>query len=395
MRKYTFHIAFIAVLSILWILFEVFKPTPVSWEPSLINTDKNPYGTYILFHEAASLFPGKKISVSRQPAYNQLSDSTLPLYTYLIIAPGVDFSKPELDKIRTFTESGNHVLIAANSFDDAFCDSLGIRVTSKFDFGSKADTIFHFCNAALDKRNFPVPSISHAYFDITDSTLKVTGILEDSHNRKVMIKIEMGGGSIILSTLPLMFSNWFMLQEGMSDIPFKALSYLPADKPMVWDEYQKQGRDENTSPIRAILANRALSWAYFLSLFGVLLILVFETRRRRSMVPIVEPLKNTSLEFIKVIGMLHYEQRNYSDIGQKKIVYFLEHIRLRYHLPTINTDKDFTIALAEKSGYDVGETQKMMNIINYVRYTKFIKADDLIELNKFIETFIIKTKLKI
>jgi len=395
MRKYAFHIILLLVLSILWILFEIFKPTPISWEPTLINTDKNPYGTYILFNEAGSIFPVEKIKISRLPVYEQVSDSTLPEYNYLIVSQSVSFSDAERKKIKAFASAGNHVLIAANTFNDSFIDSLGIKVTTQFDFTSKADTTYHFCNPAVEKRNFSVPSFAHGYFTLTDSALKITGIIEDLQKRQVMVKIETGEGSIMLCTLPLIFSNWFILQEGMSEIPFKALSYLPADQPLVWDEYQKQGRGENTSPMRVVLTNNSLSWAYFLSLFGILLVLVFETRRRRSVVPVVEPLKNTSLEFVKVVGLLHFEQGNYSDIAHKKTAYFLERVRLHYHLPTLKTDHDFAIALSEKSGYDTSETEKLVNIVNHVRFTKHVTAEELIELNKSVESFIFKTKLKI
>lgn len=395
MRKYTLNIVIIALLLIVWLLFQLFKPTPVNWQPTLINTDKNPYGAYILYHEANSLFPGQKISVSRMPVYNQLSDSALNFYNYVLITPAFNPSGEDIDKIREFVKSGNHVFIASENFNDSFCDSLGIKLETQFDKLTGNDTIYRFCNPTIDKRTFAIPSLSRGYFTVTDSNLKVSALMEDIQKRKVMLKIEMGQGSIILCAVPLMYSNWFVLRDGMSSIPFKALSYLPADRPLVWDEYQKQGRDENTSPIRAILANRALAWAYFLSLFGILLILVFETRRRRSMVPVVLPLKNTSLEFVKVVGLLHYEQRNFSDIARKKTAYFLERIRMYYHLPTLKTDKDFTQALSEKSGYSFAETEKLVNIINYIRYTRYINTEELIELNKSIETFIVKTKLKI
>lgn len=395
MRKYTFHIVLIALLSALWIVFEVFKPTPVNWEPTLINTDKNPYGTYIVFQEAKALFPGENITVARIPAYEQLNDTTSPAYNYVIVAQSVTFTNQELEKLKTFAARGNHILIAANTFNQSFCDSIGMKVTTQFDFVSKTDTIYHFCNPAIDERNFSIPSFAHGVLEVTDSTLYVTGIIEDTQKRQVMVKIQIGEGSIQLCTMPLLFSNWFVLQDGMSSIPFKALSYLPADKPLVWDEYQKQGRDENTSPIRVILANKALSWAYYLSLLGLLLILIFETRRRRSMVEVVEPLKNTSVEFAKVVGLLHFEQQNYSDISHKKTAFFLEHIRSHYHLSTAKTDNNFAAALSEKSGYEASDTEKLVGVLNHIRYTKHVTLEELIELNKSIESFIIKTKLKI
>jgi hypothetical protein len=395
MRKYAFHIALIAVLSILWILFEVFKPTPVSWEPTLINTDKNPYGTYIVFQQAASLFPDEKMKVSRKPVYEQLGDTTMSSYNYLLISQSVTISDAELKKMQAFASAGNNVFIAANTFNDSFIDSLGIKINTQFTFTTKDDTTYRFCNPVVEKRHFSVPSFAHGYFTVADSTLQITGIIEDLQKKQVMVKIATGEGAIILCSLPLVFSNWFVLQQGMSEIPFKALSYLPANRPMVWDEYQKQGRNEDTSPIRTILSNRALSWAYFVSLFGILLVLVFDTRRRRSMVPVVEPFKNTSLEFVKVVGMLHFEQRDYSDIAHKRTAYFLERVRMHYHLPTLKLDSDFAISLSEKSGYNAIETEKLVNELNHIRYTKHVSDTELIGLNKSIERFIIKTKLKI
>ena len=395
MRKYTFHIILIVSLSILWIVFEWLKPVPIDWTPTLINTDKIPYGTYILFHESKSLFPNQTISVSRQPVDNQLSDTTEKFYNYILISPGVTITNAELQKLRTFIARGNHVFIAADDLENSFCDSLGIKLSKPEKLLLGNDTLYKFCNPAVEKRHFAVPSLSKGYFTVTDSTLNITGLMEDGQKRKVMVKIQIGDGSLIICSLPLMFTNWFILQPGMSQIPFRALSYLPTDRTVVWDEYMKQGRDEDTSPLRIILKNKALSRAYFLTLFGIVLILVFETRRRRSMVPVVEPLKNNSLDFVKVVGLLHYEQRNYSDIAHKRITYFLERIRTQYHMTTVNTDKEFAIALAEKSGYGQSETENLVNIINQVRYTRIVSPDELIELNKALESFMNKTKLKI
>jgi hypothetical protein len=394
MSKYKYHIILIITLSILLIVFDWLKPDPLNWQPTLINSDKSPYGSYILFNETNSLFPEQKVRVSRQPVYNQLGDKTEKLYTYVLIAPAVSLTHEEMQEIKSFVKSGNHVFIASENLPDSFCDSFGIESGTQFELLSNKDTVYHFCNPEIDKSNFAIPSISKGYFMVTDSTLLVTALMEDQQKRKVMLKIKMGEGSLILCSLPLMFSNWFILQNGMSSIPFKALSYLPADRPLVWDEYMKQGRDEDTSPIRAILANRALTWAYLLSLFGILLILVFETRRRRSIVPVVEPLKNTSVEFVKIVGLLHYEQRNYSDIAHKRITYFLERIRLHYHLATQKTDKDFAAALSEKSGYGPAETENMVAIVNRIRFTRYVTPEELIELNKSIESFVSKTKLK-
>ena len=164
---------------------------------------------------------------------------------------------------------------------------------------------------------------------------------------------------------------------------------------MVLDEYQKQGRKEDNSVLRVILANKTLKWVYFLSLTGLLLVLVFETRRRRSMVAVVDPVRNTTVDVVNVVGMLHYEQRNFGDIARKRIALLLERIRIQFLLPTLTIDKEFARALSAKSGFDLAETEKLIDKINFALYAHLLSAEDLIELNKSIELFITTTKLKI
>ncbi len=395
MRKYRLYIFLILIISMLWVLLEWLRPVKFNWEPTLINTDKNPYGTYIFFNETQKILGEERIKVSRLPVFNQLQDSTMDSYNYLFIAHDVTFSNNDLEKLLEYVEKGNHVLIASENISEIILDSLGIRCEANFEVFSRSDTTYRFCNPAPGRKAFSVPSINHNSIVLADSTVKITGLIEDMEKRMVMVKISKGDGFVIVSTLPLMFSNWSVLQKETGDVPFRVLSYFPDEKPFVWDEYLKQGRLGNSSPIRVILAERSLRWAYFLTLSGFLLILVFETRRRRSMVPVVEPLKNTSLDFVRVIAMLHFEQLNYSDIANKRILFLLERIRIHFNLTTQNNSYNFTEMLSQKSGYSLQETENLMKHIHAVQGAMKISREELIHLNNLIESFIFKTKLKI
>jgi len=395
MRKYRLHIMMILIISLLWILFEWLKPVPFNWEPTLINTDKNPYGTYIFFNETKEILGENGIKVSRLPIFNQLEKSGNYYYNYLFIAQDVSFSENELVKLMDFAKRGNQVLIASENISQNILDSLGINCDGNPEVFSRSDTNYRFCNPAFGRRAFTVPSFNHKSIRVTDSTGKISGLIEDLEKRMVMVKIRMGEGFVIVTTLPLMFSNWSVLQKGTGEVPFRALSYFTAEKPFVWDEYLKQGRSGNSSKIRVIMAQRSLKWAYFLTLVGFLLILVFETRRRRSMVPVVEPLKNTSLDFVRVIALLHFEQLNYSDIANKRITFLLERIRLHLNLTIHNSSYNFSEMLSLKSGCSLQETDDLVKKIHAVQGAKKISREELIKLNNSIESFILKTKLKI
>ncbi|MHC1777897.1 MAG: DUF4350 domain-containing protein [Lentimicrobium sp.] len=395
MRKYRMYIFMILIISMFWMLLEWLRPVKFNWEPSLINTDKNPYGTYIFFSETKEILGEDRIRVSRLPVFIQLKDLAMDSYNYLFIAQEVTLSDNDLEKLLEFVERGNQVLIASENISENILDSLGIRCEGNFEVFSRSDTNYRFCNPAIGKKVFSVPSMNHNSIVLTDSTKKISGLIEDMEKRMVMVKIWMGEGFVIVTTLPLMFSNWSVLQKETGDVPFRALSYFPAEKLFVWDEYLKQGRLGNSSPIRVILAERSLRWAYFLTLGGFLLILVFETRRRRSMVPVAEPLKNTSLDFVRVIAMLHFEQLNYSDIANKRILFLLERIRIHFNLSTHNTSYNFSELLSQKSGYSIQETENLIKHIHAVQGAKKISREELIQLNNSIESFILKTKLKI
>jgi hypothetical protein len=50
------------------------------------------------------------------------------------------------------------------------------------------------------------------------------------------------------------------------------------------------------SPMRFILNNPPLRYAWYLLLLGLLIFVLFNAKRKQRIVPVIEPLKNTSLD---------------------------------------------------------------------------------------------------
>ena len=57
-------------------------------------------------------------------------------------------------------------------------------------------------------------------------------------------------------------------------------------------------------------------------------------KRKQRIIPVITPLKNTSLEFVETIGRLYYQKGTRSGIAHKKIIFFLDFIRTRYNIAT-------------------------------------------------------------
>jgi hypothetical protein len=368
------------------------KPVKHSWVPTLINTDKNPYGAYILYHELKTIFPDQKIIESRLPVLElELSDNKH--YTYLIITPDFITDTLKIQEILNFAAKGNTLFVSSERFSPEFLKALGLELKLDLKNYLADDTTLYFSNPYITCPDFNVSQIGKPCLVAKDSLADVTEIIKSRSGDVKMVKVSYQSGNFFLCTVPLMFSNYAVLNSTEKAAAI-ALSYLPQNETIIWDEYFKQGRDEIKSPIRYILKNRSTRWAYFMTLTGLLLFLLFQIKRRRSMIPVVEPFQNTSLQFLQAVALLHYDKRDYSDIAGKKVRYFFEGIRQKLYISTTLADKDFVTQLSSKTAYPETDTASLVKLCRQVLeqgadYALFI------ELNKKIEDFRNKTGIQI
>src|SRR5690606_31850597 len=122
-----------------------------------------------------------------------------------------------------------------------------------------------------------------------------------------------------------------------------------------------------TSPMRYVLSQEALIWAYYLLLSGLLIFVIFRGKREQRIIPVVKPLENSSVEFAKTLSVLYLEHGDFSNIIAKKINFFLENIRSKLYLNTENLSQDFIKNLASKSG---NTEEKTSELIEYIIHLK-------------------------
>jgi hypothetical protein len=114
---------------------------------------------------------------------------------------------------------------------------------------------------------------------------------------------------------------------------------------------------------------------------------LFKGKREQRIIPIIEPLKNSSVEFTRTVGSLYFQHSDFSNIIAKKITYFLEEIRSRYYLDTQDLSEDFIQKLAVKSSNNEDETRKLITFIKHLKGKSVHSEQDLIALNKKIDNF--------
>jgi hypothetical protein len=379
----------VLVVFVLLFLVKMFAPEPTNWNPSYSKNDKIPYGSYILYDVLNDLFSGEKVETTNLPFYNITKQRQIENKNIIIICS--HFSPDELDAkvLGELLKRGNDIFIAANSFGEKFIDSLQLYTNYSF-FGGFDSTEINFSSPILKRdKDYRFSNGSYEHYFTFFDTSKVVVLGTNKYDYANFIKFKIGDGNLYLHTIPNIFTNYNLLKPER-DYIFKSLSYLKT-RDIIWDEYYKEVNKYQSTPIRYILSQPSLKWAYFTLLFSVILFVIFKGKRDQRIIPIVKPLENTTLEFINTVGNLYFKQSKHKNIADKKINYFMDYIRTKYAIKTSTLNEEFTLILAEKSALEKIEIRKIVLIINKISGSTSIKKETLLELNNVIENFYIKT----
>ncbi|MCB2378227.1 DUF4350 domain-containing protein [Hymenobacter sp. BT635] len=321
--------------------------------------------------------------------------------SYLFVNDDFSLSQADTRALLRHVARGNDVFIAAEQFDARFADTLGFRAKplpvrfqrpGSVTGSSSPDSVrLLLTNAGLARaagRAFRLPASGAAYRLVPDSSLRATTLATDEQGRAVLIRIPHGLGQLYLCSVPLVFTNYYVLRPATSPFAFAALSYLPVGRPVWWDEYQKQGRQGEQSLLRVLLAHDALRRALYLGLVGMVLFGLFEAKRRQRIIPVLPPLPNTTLLFTRTVASLYRQDGNHALIAEKKIGLFLEFLRTHLHEPSLDLNELATRErLASKVGLPVAAVEQMVRRINMIRTANQVSDADLLLLNKTLNDF--------
>ncbi|NWG28652.1 MAG: hypothetical protein HXY48_08980 [Ignavibacteriaceae bacterium] len=379
----------IITLTILTVI-KIAEPEEIDWTKSFSRKDKTPYGGYIIYDIASDLFPESKLSAKELPIYNILKNENFYYTNYVFI--NSDFSPDRLDVeyLLYYVSEGNNVFISAFDISGPLADSLRIK-TSMVIFSQDSMNINFTLPDLITENGYTYSSSDFDnYFSEYDST--VVQVLGKNENDQVnFLRIKYGEGNFFLNTVPMAFTNYHLLSSRNNDYVYKALSHLPVQDTF-WDDYYKIGNKFNASALQYILSQQSLKWAYYIVLASVVLFILFYGRRKQRIIPVIPPLTNTTVEFVQTVGNLYYQQKDFKNIAEKKISYFLDYIRNKYFIRTSSFDSDTIQKISEKSSIPEAKIKSLFREIDRISYSNKITEEELTNINYHIEKFYERTK---
>ena len=365
-------------------LLQLSKSDVTDWRKNFDVDEKSPFGLYIFSKEANHLLNDKVKRTDLSP-YDFYKTQKLKPHNILIIESKLD--SESWNKILKNVEKGSDALVIAQSISDAVIDSLHLA-TKRIHY-EESNLLFltdiKFAGDSLSIDKFPSGS---GFYLITEKEEILGSKVSDSKMAN-FIKVNHGKGHLYLHSEPLILTNYYLLKPGNEKYVQDVFSYLP-DRETVWFSGDNKNVAESRSPLRFILANPGLRYAWWLLLGGLLLFIIFNAKRKQRIVPIIEPKKNKSVEFVKSIGNLYLQEGDFHDMMAKKAQYFLNRVRMDLLIDTKDLDEKFIHLLHLKTGKSVEKIKEATELIKEGQdpYASVMQSD-LIKMNKLLDEILL------
>lgn len=374
-----YAVIFIIIMVIL-ALFEVNKKEVTDWRKNFDVNKKSPFGLFVFNKEAKDLFKNNLTKLDVAP-YDYYTEKDKKAHNILIVESEMD---PESwNKILDEVSKGSDAMIIANRLPKNISDTIGF-------YGSKISyedqnvlklTDKKYQNDFIKLDKFP----SGRGFSYIKPNVQILGktVEENNKDQANFIKAPFGKGNVYVHCEPLFLTNYYLLQSGNVKYAQSVFSYL-SDRETLW--FVESNTKESSSLLRFILSNPALKYAWWVFLGGLILFIFFNVKRKQRIVPIIEPLKNTSVDFVKSIGNLYLQEGDFHDMMAKKAQYFLNKVRLDLLIDTQNLDEEFAKKLQLKTGKSAEMINEAIILIKKAQdpYASVMK-EDLARINSLLD----------
>ncbi|MNU12201.1 hypothetical protein D3C71_02230 [compost metagenome] len=374
-----YAVIFIIVMVILALL-EVNKKEVTDWRKNYDVNQKSPFGLFVFNKEVKDLFKNDITKLDVAP-YDYYTEKDKKPHNILIVESEMD--QESWNKILDEVSKGSDAMIIVNRLPKNISDTIGF-------YGSKISyedqnvlklTDKKYQNDFIKLDKFP----SGRGFSYIKPNVQVLGKTVEDNNKDQanFIKTPFGKGTIYVHCEPLFLTNYYLLQSGNVRYAQSVFSYLK-DRETLW--FVESNTKESRSLLRFILSNPALKYAWWVFLGGLVLFIFFNVKRKQRIVPIIEPLKNTSAEFVKSIGNLYLQEGDFHDMMAKKAQYFLNKVRLDLLIDTQNLDEEFAKKLQLKTGKSVEMVNEVIVLIKKAQdpYASVMK-EDLARINSLLD----------
>ncbi|HLS71611.1 MAG TPA: hypothetical protein VK027_08110 [Chitinophagaceae bacterium] len=352
---------YISVFSLLIIfigivLIDINHKDPIDWTMHFRSDKKSPYGTYVLEKELNTIFnKDANISKIQDNLYNTLSEGHITNTSGIVYVDEKFYEgRANITLLLEAAESGSSIFIATERIESLLRDTLGFKFEdfneskAKSKLREELNIRYYLSNNSEKYILLDRVQVPKVFTKMDKDKTEILGSVEIQGKKYPnFIRIKYGKGEFLIHIEPVLFTNYYLLQEEPFFLAHQSLSYIKKNN-IFWYNSSYEYK-ESYSTLRVLLNNRGLATAWRLLLIGAILFMIFKSKREQKAIPIVNSEKNQSLEFARIISSLYYENGNPKNMIKMKINHFLFVLRKSAFIETENTlDERFISTLSQK-----------------------------------------------
>jgi hypothetical protein len=349
------------------------------WVQKYQINDKNPLGLY-LFTKLTQAHLDRKHHVKViNDGFDldslQLNDSTQKSYVFVGKNFGMD--EVDLDSILSDVKRGSSLFISFDDLYEEHYEQIFDSVEFLYDFEEKVNVrarrqSFNMVNI------FQNDTVATKWWGFTNYGFQgASQVLSSIMEVPNFLKVEHGNGFLYLHTNPIMFHNYQLKRkEGFEhtafvleniprnqDVHYLELARLPdedGDFP-IEDEGESPLEKQDDSLLQLIFREPSLLAALLLSILGLILFVIFRSKRTRPVVPFIPKKKNMTMAFAETITSIYLSKRNPYGLLQVQRKNFYDTVQRYFFVDLSHRDGDRELEmLSEKSNTPLRDIKAMV-----------------------------------
>lgn len=362
-----------------------------NWSERYGLENKHPFGLHLFFHLVKLKNPKQRIvQISTKYQY----DSIIKLKekaTFYMIADTVGLMPKESERLQERLLEGSSLLLSASLFSEKLLDQFNVPLRPAFvyeksvKFHFNADTVrFHsiFQNDTIYDEWYGFKKV------LNESEYPVSDLIR-FQNLSSLVKLKLPESSVIIHSNPTTLLNINAKSKNAFSYINFILNQLPTKQTIYFVEFarvQNKGEEEEqiepeNNLMQLIYENRILLNSMMLLFFTGLLFVIFRTKRRREVVPVIPQEVNITKAFAETIGSIYLNKQYPSSILALQRKNFFDTVYRYYYVDLSKKREETSIkSLAEKTNYDFNELNHLIS--HLVAENKEVGNDYIIKLSK-------------
>jgi len=313
-----------------------------------------------------------------------------------MIADTVGLMPKESERLQERLLEGSSLLLSASLFSENLLGAFNVSLNSTFvyeksvKFHFNADTVrFHsiFQNDTIYDEWYGFKKV------LNESEYPISDLIR-FQNLSSLLKLKLPESTVLIHSNPTTLQNINAKSKNAFRYINFILNQLPTKQTIYFVDFarvQNKGEEEEqiepeNNLMQLIYENRILLNSMMLLFFAGLLFVIFRTKRRREVVPVIPQEINITKAFAETIGSIYLNKQNPSSILALQRKNFFDTVYRYYYVDLSKKREETSIkSLAEKTNYDFNELNHLISHLD--AENKEVGNDYIIKLAKLQHDF--------